>query len=69
VGLQVVEAPAAAVIQRVPVEARTRDPDGMDVFLLLHVVDGFAAELDVFRGDSAPRESEIDPTTLVVSVR
>jgi hypothetical protein len=68
-GLRVLGAPRAAVIGRVPVEAQTRDPDGMDVFLLLHVVDGLAVELDVFRGDSRPRRTEIDAASLRVTVR
>jgi hypothetical protein len=68
-GLKVIGAPPAQVTSRVPVEAQTHDSDGMDVFILLHVVDGFAAELDVFRGDSQPRPTEIDATTLRVSVR
>lgn len=47
------EAPAA-VTRRIPVEASYADRDGMGVHLLLHVVDGFLDEFEVFREDSRP---------------
>lgn len=44
-------APAARVRNRVPVEARGRDEDGTTVHVLLHVLDGYVAELELFRPD------------------
>jgi hypothetical protein len=38
----------------VPVEAVAPDSDGVPVHFLLHVVDGLAREVEVFREDSAP---------------
>jgi hypothetical protein len=65
-GLSVAGAAPAPVLFRVPVEGVTHDPDGMPVHLLLHVVGGYVDELDVFREDSGPRLSEIDPTAITV---
>ncbi len=45
---------AASVMTRIPVEARGRDSDGVEVHVLLHVVDGYLSELEVYRSDSAP---------------
>lgn len=44
----------APVDRRIPVEAAYDDVDGIRVHLLLHVVDGFVDELEVYRDDSAP---------------
>jgi hypothetical protein len=57
----------APVLFRVPVEGVTHDPDGMPVHILLHVVDGYVDELDVFREDSGPRLSQIDPARITVT--
>ena len=43
----------ASVKNRIPTEGEAKDRDGMPVFLLLHVVDGFVTELEIYRGDSA----------------
>lgn len=42
----------AAVTRRIPVEASYPDLDGVVVHVLLHVVNGRLAELEVFRDDS-----------------
>ena len=39
----------AAVKGRVPVELAGRDTDGVGVHVLLHVVDGLAVEIEVFK--------------------
>ncbi|MFK4853597.1 DUF6984 family protein [Microbacterium sp. ZW T6_19] len=44
----------ADVPRRIPVEASYLDRDGVRVHLLLHVVDGYLDEFEVFREDSKP---------------
>lgn len=44
----------AQVEQRIPVEAEYLDEDGVVVHVLLHVVDGFLRELEVYREDGRP---------------
>lgn len=41
----------APVEHRVPVEAEGYDIDGMPIHFLLHVVDGYMSELEVYRED------------------
>ena len=57
----------APVKARVPVEAVGHDSDGVPVYFLLHVVDGFASELEIYKADgsqilSMPPLDEIDLT-------
>lgn len=47
-------ASAAHVTGRVPVEGKGRDADDSDVYFLLHVVDGKANEVEIFRPDGNP---------------
>lgn len=47
-------APPAAVVDRVPTEADGRDPYGVLVGVLLHVLDGYLAELEVFSQEGPP---------------
>jgi hypothetical protein len=56
--------PAATVERRIPVEAEVEDADGVVVHVLLHVVDGFLDELEIFREDSGPLQRPIDPEAL-----
>jgi hypothetical protein len=44
----------ARVRRRIPIEAQGLDVDGVPVHFLLHVVDGFLAELEIFREDPDP---------------
>jgi len=44
----------APVIKRIPIEAETNDSDGVLIHLLLHVVDGKVAELEIYKDDSSP---------------
>ncbi len=43
--------PRAPVLRRIPVEARGRDVDGVPIYVLLHVLDGTASEIEVYRVD------------------
>lgn len=55
----------AVVDRRIPVEASYLDRDGVRVHLLLHVVDGYLDEFEVFREDSGPVISRpVDQTDL-----
>lgn len=60
------DAHVAMVLQRVPVEAQSKDADGMDIHFLLHVVGGFLRELEIFREDSEPIKELPRADTLVV---
>jgi len=44
----------AMVRQRIPVEAEAVDEDGICVHILLHVVKGFAKELEVYKDNGSP---------------
>ena len=57
--LSVVGAPPASVMRRVPVEAEVEDADGMTIHVLLHVVDGYMIELEVYREDSGELRAPI----------
>ena len=59
---------AADVRDRIPVEALVADSDGTDVAILLHVVDGFINELELFKVDGSPLMQAIDPVKIRVSV-
>lgn len=56
------KAKKAQVSHRVPIEAESTDLDGVKIHFLLHVVDGFLAEVEIFREDSgqllAPPKAE-----------
>jgi hypothetical protein len=43
---------AAEVKRRIPIEAEADDVDGKKIHFLLHVVNGFIDELEIFREDS-----------------
>ena len=47
-------APSALVQRRIPVEAEGADMDGVIIHFLLHVVQGWLSELEIFREDSEP---------------
>jgi hypothetical protein len=50
----------AIVDRRIPIEAEVEDSDGVIVHILLHVVDGFMNELEIYRDDSRPLKGPID---------
>lgn len=60
--------PSAAVAKRVPVEAEVPDSDGIAVHYLLHVLDGRAIELDIYKDDGSPIQRALEPNKLRVLV-
>lgn len=67
---KVASAMRAPVTRRIPVEAETRDEDGIPVLLLLHVVEGFVREFEVVKGDGSPMVGELKPSGIrIVTVR
>ena len=44
----------AEVLRRVPVEAECADADGTTIHFLLHVIDGTAKELEIYKEDGSP---------------
>jgi hypothetical protein len=62
------DAPAASTGLRVPVEGATPDVDGMPIAVLLHVVDGHATELEIYRVDGNPLQGPPAARTLVVAI-
>ena len=58
----------AEVVRRVPVEAEAEDLDGVTIHVLLHVIDGYIDELEIFREDGAALQAPIRPEALRVIV-
>jgi hypothetical protein len=58
----------AAVEKRIPVEADAADEDGIHVHFLLHVVKGFAKELEVYKDDGTPIRRMPSPNELEIIV-
>jgi hypothetical protein len=56
------------VVKRVPVEAETKDEDGVVIHMLLHVLDGRPVELEVFREDGATVRRMPSPSALELIV-
>jgi hypothetical protein len=52
--LHPVNSTPATVSRRIPVEATYTDADGVQVHVLVHVVNGVLDELEVYREDSGP---------------
>lgn len=48
------DAPVATVKQSIPVEAEGRDEDGVPVYLLLFVENGYIKELEIYKADGSP---------------
>lgn len=59
---------AAMVEKRIPVEAEGLDEDGVCIHLLLHVVNGYVKELEIYKDDSSPikRMPPADDFALVI---
>ena len=47
-------APPAPVRRRIPIEAEGLDDDGVEVHILLHVLDGYLCQLELYRVDRKP---------------
>ncbi|MCI0561256.1 MAG: hypothetical protein MN733_22445 [Nitrososphaera sp.] len=54
----------AFVRGRIPIEAEGYDSDGVKIHFLLHVVEGYLSELEIFREDSRPILNLPDPDSL-----
>ncbi|MBN2211359.1 MAG: hypothetical protein JW709_08190 [Sedimentisphaerales bacterium] len=57
---KIVDVIPADVSQRVPVECWCKDIDGMQIEILLHVVNGIVNELEIFRGDGGTIQLKFD---------
>lgn len=58
----------AAARNTIPVEALVVDTDGIDVAILLHVVDGFVSELEFFKVDGSPMIESPNPQLMRIQV-
>lgn len=58
----------ATVEKRIPVEADAVDEDGIHIHFLLHVVNGFAKELEVYKDDGTPIRRMPSPDDLEIIV-
>jgi hypothetical protein len=56
----------AEVDSRVPVSADTIDIDNVPINIFLHIVDGFADELEITKADNSPLKGLINPKKLTV---
>lgn len=56
----------APIKRGIPTEARMKDTDGVFVNILLHVVDGRLNELEIYKDDGSPIETEIIPSELAL---
>lgn len=68
IALRVRDRRAADVARRIPVEGELEDDDGVTVHVLLHVVDGFLSELEVYREDSGALLGALVPEDLRLMV-
>jgi hypothetical protein len=60
--------PRASVKQRVPVEGLVVDATGEQVNILLHVIDGIIAELEIVKLDGTPIQGSLDASRIDVIV-
>jgi hypothetical protein len=58
--------PAAPVRRRIPVEAEGRDEDGGTIHVLLHVLDGYLWELELYRSDGEQIRRRPEPESLML---
>jgi hypothetical protein len=56
----------APVQYRVPVDGSLLDVDGVPICVLLHVVDGYMSELEVYKADGSKPLRAIEPKSLEV---
>jgi|ERR1700694_1331693 len=62
------DGPPSAVMRRIPVEAELEDEDGVKIHVLLHVLDGYLNELEVYREDSARVQRIVRPEDLNILI-
>lgn len=58
----------AGVVQRIPVEGKILDKDGVPISILLHVVNGYMNELEIFKTDGSDILDEIKAENISVIV-
>lgn len=59
--------PPAKIVRRIPVEAEAEDRDGATIHVLLHVVDGFMKELELYRdGEGSVQQMPLPENLRVV---
>ena len=61
--------PAAQVVNRVPVMAEFEDSNGVTVHVLLHVINGFLNELEIYQEGLAPIAGGMRPSDFRLFVR
>jgi hypothetical protein len=66
--IRVADSPPAGVTRRIPVEAERYEEDGVFTHVLLHVLDGFLNELEIYRDDSKPVLRVVTPEDLKLLV-
>jgi hypothetical protein len=59
--------PSRMLTDRVPVEGQYRDEDGIPVCVMLHVVEGFIHELQIFKADGSRIINAPTPESVVLS--
>ncbi len=62
------ECKPALVTKRIPVEAYGVDEDGIHIHVLLHVINGFIKELEIYKDDSSSIKCMPDPFDLEMIV-
>lgn len=58
--------PPAQVVVRVPIEATGNDADGSTFHILLHVVNGYLDEMEIFREDLKPLIGQVNAENLEI---
>jgi len=58
----------ALVLKRIPVEAIIKDADGVTVHILLHVLNGLIAELEIYKEDNSKLLEEITPSNMEIII-
>lgn len=64
--IRTTETRLAPVANRIPVESEGSDSDGVPVYALLHVVDGKAVELELYKADGSTIRSRPRPDAMNV---
>jgi hypothetical protein len=59
--------PDAPVDRRVPVEAEVVDRDGKRIHVMLHVIDGRAKEIEIYKDDGSAMLEQVDASKLQIS--
>ena len=54
--------------KRVPVELELKDTDGCPIMVLLHVVEGYIAELEILRADSQPIQGSLKLEGAIITI-